>query len=75
MYTRTGNRTGKRSSAQRLSFRNNFLRQSWDIVQPHNRQPRAVIPAMEDEWDFPTGIPHRLVNPVIGVPAFDALHL
>jgi hypothetical protein len=75
MYTRTGNRTGKRSSAQRLSFRSNFLRQSWDIVQPHNRQPRAVIPAVEDEWDFPAGIQHRLIHPHVGVPAFHTLHL
>jgi hypothetical protein len=75
MYTLTGNRTGKRSSAQRLSFRSNFLRQSWDIVQPHNRQPGAVIPAVEDKWDFPTGITHRLIHPVIGVTAFNTLHL
>jgi hypothetical protein len=75
MYTLTGNRTGKRSSAQRLSFLSNFLRQSWDIVQPHYGQPWLAVAAGQDKWDFPTAVPHRLIHPHVGVPAFDALHL
>lgn len=66
-YTRIGNSTGNLRSAHALSRRNNFLRQSGAIVQPHNKQPVPAVATMQDNRNLVPCISHGLIHPPIGI--------
>lgn len=74
-YTRTGNSTGNLSSAQRLSLRNNFLRKSLDIGQPHNRQPVLPVSSVENQRNLLARVPDGLLHPQVRVASLHPLHL
>jgi hypothetical protein len=61
--------------AQLRSLRTNFTRQSWDIVEPHYRQPLPVVAAMQYNRDLGASVPDGLIDPAVWVAALHALDL